>query len=231
MEPHAHIEVSEFAAAAEAIAALRESAPDLLVLDVQMQEFQRLGSLEALGLDPLPALIATAYDRHVLEAFPGAAVDRLQKPFDGDRFEAALSRAKLAIERSRKERSQPRSPAPPSGSGSGGWLQRFVVKQDSCIFFVPADEVDWIQSAANYVRLHAAERTYTVRETMQRLIAALDPRRFLRVHRNAIVNLASVQHFETLGTGRMSVLLRDGTRVSLSRAYQGRVRQLLRNSA
>ena len=118
-----------------------------------------------------------------------------------------------------------------ASTSSRTYLQRFVVKQDARIFFIPADEIDWIQSAANYVRLHAGERTYMVRETMQRLVSSLDPQRFLRVHRNAIVNLASVQEFEISGQGRMSVTLRNGTKVPLSRSYQSSVRNLLRNSA
>jgi two-component system LytT family response regulator len=106
-----------------------------------------------------------------------------------------------------------------------------VVKQDARIFFIPAEEVDWIQSAANYVRLHAGDRSYMVRETMQRLVSSLDPQRFLRVHRNAIINLASVREFEVSGQGKMSVTLRTGMKVPLSRSYQSTVRNLLRNSA
>ena len=114
-------------------------------------------------------------------------------------------------------------------NGNSNYLQRFVVKQDTRIFFVPTQEVDWIQSAANYIRLHVGDRTYMVRETMQRVVSSLDPQRFLRVHRNAIVNLGSVQEFEVSDSGKMNALLRNGTRVALSRGYQSSVRHLLRN--
>jgi two-component system LytT family response regulator len=123
------------------------------------------------------------------------------------------------------------TPSGNTNSGSRSYLQRFVVKQDARIFFIPAEEVDWIQSAANYVRLHAGDRSYMVRETMQRLVSSLDPQRFLRVHRNAIINLASVREFEVSGQGKMSVTLRTGMKVPLSRSYQSTVRNLLRNSA
>lgn len=108
-------------------------------------------------------------------------------------------------------------------------LQRFVVKLDSRIFAVPVDHVDWIESAANYVRLHVGQNTYLVRSTMTTVEASLDPRQFMRVHRNAIVNLSRVQQYNMPARGSMSVLLKDGSRVPLSRGYQPAVRKMLQN--
>lgn len=107
------------------------------------------------------------------------------------------------------------------------YLQRFVVKLDSRILAVPADQVDWIESAANYVRLHVGATAHLLRATMTSVERSLDPRQFMRVHRNAIVNLTRVQEFEMPARGSMSVLLRDGSRVPLSRSYQPAVRRLL----
>ena len=157
-----------------------------------------------------------------------------QFPTSGYVTGAAVQSRMVSADGLRKEAMEQTTLSTSSGNNaisSRTYLQRFVVKQDARIFFIPAEDVDWIQSAANYVRLHASDRTYMVRETMQRLMGSLDPQRFLRVHRNAIVNLASVQEFEVSGQGKMSVTLRNGTKVPLSRSYQSTVRSLLRNSA
>jgi two-component system LytT family response regulator len=108
-------------------------------------------------------------------------------------------------------------------------MLRFVVKLDARIFAVPTDQVDWIESAANYVRLHVGQNTYLVRATMTTVQASLDPRQFFRIHRNAIVNLARVQEYQMPARGSMSVLLKDGSRVPLSRGYQSAVRKLLQD--
>ncbi len=115
-----------------------------------------------------------------------------------------------------------------SANASPIYWQRFVLKLDSRVFALPVNEVDWIQSAANYVRLHAGSNTYLLRETMAHVQAALDPRQFMRVHRNAIVNLSRVQHFHMPTRGSMNCVLHDGGRIPLSRSYQNAVRDYLR---
>jgi two-component system, LytTR family, response regulator len=118
-------------------------------------------------------------------------------------------------------------PTSAAASAQPRYLVRFVVKLDSRILAVPADQVDWIASAANYVRLHVGATTYLVRATMSSVERSLDPRQFLRVHRNAIVNLARVQQYHMPARGSMSVLLRDGSSVPLSRGYLPAVRRML----
>ncbi len=118
-------------------------------------------------------------------------------------------------------------PSVPPADAQPRYLQRFVVKLDARIFAVPVDQVDWIESAANYVRLHAGPNTYLMRATMQTVESSLDPRRFQRVHRNAIVNLERVQEYHMPARGSMHVRLSDGTRVPLSRGYQPAVRKRL----
>ena len=123
-------------------------------------------------------------------------------------------------------------PSVPSADTQPRYMQRFVVKLDARVFAVPTDQVDWIESAANYVRLHVGQTTtYLVRATMATVQSSLDPRQFLRVHRNAIVNLARVQEYTMPARGSMSVLLKDGSRVPLSRGYQPEVRKLLQGGA
>jgi two-component system LytT family response regulator len=110
------------------------------------------------------------------------------------------------------------------------FLQRFVVKLDARVSAIPVEQVDWIESAANYVRLHIGPNSHLLRATMSKVEASLDPRQFVRVHRNAIVNLSRVQQFHMPARGSMSVVLLDGSRVPLSRGYQPAVRKLLEQS-
>ncbi len=118
-------------------------------------------------------------------------------------------------------------PSVPPADTRPKFLQRFVVKLDTRVFAVPVEQVDWIESAANYVRLHVGLSTHLLRATMATVEASLDPRQFMRVHRNAIVNLSRVQQFHMPARGSMSVVLRDGARVPLSRGYQPAVRKML----
>ena len=118
---------------------------------------------------------------------------------------------------------------PPQGDGAGrAYLQRFVVRLGSRIVFVRAEEVDWIQSAANYVRLHVGSNAYTIRETMATTELMLDPARFQRIHRNAIINLNSVEHFESSEQGSMTAVMRSGLRLPISRSYRTAMRRILR---
>jgi two-component system LytT family response regulator len=121
-------------------------------------------------------------------------------------------------------------PNVPPADAQPKFLQRFVVKLDARVFAVPVEQVDWIESAANYVRLHVGLSNHLLRATMATVEASLDPRRFMRVHRNAIVNLSRVQQFHMPARGTMSVALRDGSRVPLSRGYQPAVRKMLQQA-
>jgi two-component system LytT family response regulator len=121
-------------------------------------------------------------------------------------------------------------PTVPPADTQPKFLQRFVVKLDARVFAVPVEQVDWIESAANYVRLHVGLSNHLLRATMATVESSLDPRQFMRVHRNAIVNLSRVQQFHMPARGSMSVVLRDGARVPLSRGYQPAVRKMLQQA-
>ena len=122
-------------------------------------------------------------------------------------------------------------PSVPPADTQPAFLQRFIVKLDARVFAVPVDQVDWIESAANYVRLHVGPNSHLMRATMATVEASLDPRQFMRIHRNAIVNLPRVQEYHMPARGSMHVRLRDGSRVPLSRGYQPAVRKMLRQGA
>ena len=226
-------ECGDGGSAVETIAATR---PDLVFLDVQMPELDGFEVLDALRLlDPpaLPAVVfVTAYDAYALRAFEVRALDYLLKPFDRSRFDEALGRA---LERLRGRESAGMTVE--SGAlaallaelrAERGWRERFVVRTGSRISFVRTEEVDWIDAEGNYLRLHVAGRTHLVRETMKSVEAELDPSRFVRVHRSAIVNVDRIASLEPYFHGEYVVTLRDGARLTSSRSHSARLRALLR---
>lgn len=173
----------------------------------------------------MPAIIfVTAYDRYAVRAFEVHALDYLLKSFDRERFRTALQRAKEQIR----------------GSREGVWnerltglledlqtrqkrLTRLVVRSAGRIFFLRVEEIDWLEAADNYVRIHVGRESHLVRETLQSLEGRLDPSRFLRIHRSTLVNLDRIQELQPLFHGDYVVKLMDGTELSLSRSYRERL--------
>jgi two-component system LytT family response regulator len=211
----------------EAVARAHELAPDLIFLDIQMPSLDGFGVLEALDPDRLPAVIfVTAYDQYALRAFEVHALDYLLKPFDRERFARALDRYRAQAGRAEsaeasqrllallEERKDPRRP-----------LERVVIKAMGRVFFLKTEEIDWIEAAGNYVRLHAGAEAHLLRETMNGLEARLDPQRFLRVHRSTIVNVDRIQELQAWFHGDYMVILRDGTQLTLSRSYRQKVQE------
>lgn len=175
--------------------------PDILFLDIQMPEVDGFDVLERIGLNAVPAIVfVTAYDQYALRAFEVHALDYLVKPFDDRRFFAALLRAK---DLARKPRILP---------------SRFVVRSREKIVFIKASEIDWIEAADYYVSIHAGGRSHLLRKTMAEIESELDPERFVRVHRSAIVNLDRVKEMHPLFRGDSVLVLQDGTQLRLSRA-------------
>ncbi len=175
--------------------------PDILFLDIQMPEVDGFDVLERIGLSAVPAIVfVTAYDQYALRAFEVHALDYLVKPFDDRRFFAALLRAK---DLARKPRILP---------------SRFVVRSREKIVFIKASEIDWIEAADYYVSIHAGGRSHLLRKTMAEIESELDPERFVRVHRSAIVNLDRVKEMHPLFRGDSVLVLQDGTKLRLSRA-------------
>lgn len=200
--------------------------PDILFLDVQMPEVDGFDLLEALGADETPVVVfVTAYDRYAVRAFEVHAVDYLLKPLEDARFAQALARAK------EHARSRRRGQA---DEGLRALLQdrsrharRFLVRTREATVVVNADEVDWIEAADYYCCLHVGGKSHLLRETMTELAGRLDPERFFRVHRSAIVNLARVREIHPLFRGDSELVLSDGARVRLSRTRRGEFERLL----
>jgi two-component system LytT family response regulator len=210
---------------AESILALQ---PDLVFLDVQMPGADGFDVIDAVGADKMPFVVfVTAYDRYALRAFDVHALDYLLKPFDRERFRQALTRAHQQLERSAGNGEIERRLAaivndlrPPKAR-----TDRFVVKSGGRIFFVRTGEIDWIEAAGNYVKLHVGNDSHLIRETMNAVEGKLSPDLFVRIHRCHIVNIEQVRELQPWFNGEYVVFLKNGTRLTLSRGYRERLQE------
>jgi len=165
-----------------------------------------------------------------VSAFASTAIDFLVKPFDAERFEAALDLAKSRIDRARMElEAEERSNDQEQKRLARHFLQRLAVEANETIVLVRVEDIRWMQSSGNYIRLHVGKASHLVRQSMKNLQALLDPNRFLRVHRNAIVNLDHVEEFHLPPSGNMFVKLNDGLCLPLRKANRALLRKLLKN--
>ena len=214
---------------AEAVRVISETQPDLLFLDIQMPELDGFEVLEALEGDRLPAVIfVTAFDEYAVRAFEVSAIDYLLKPIDPARFEQALGRAVQRMG-TRPDASGELLAFLSRWRAQRGFAARFVVRSGGKVTFVRAQEVDWIDAAGNYVRLHSGGRQHLVRETMKSIETRLDPEVFVRVHRSAIVNIDRVASLEPYFHGEYVVIMRDGSKLTSSRSHSARLRALLKS--
>lgn len=211
----------------EAVAAVQDLEPDLLFLDVQMPTLDGFGVLEALDPAKLPAVVfVTAYDRYALRAFEVHALDYLLKPFDRERFSKALQRARAALQQGDDPADRERLLAMLEDQKSSRKpLERILIKTSGRVFFLRTEEIDWIEAAGNYVRLHVGSEAHLLRETMNGLEARLDPGHFLRIHRSTIVNVDRIQELQAWFHGDYLVILRDGRQLTLSRGYRQKVQE------
>jgi two-component system, LytTR family, response regulator len=217
-------EASDGRAAAEAI---RTLAPDLVFLDVQLPGSTGFDVIDSVGAENMPFVIfVTAYDRYALRAFDVHALDYLLKPFDRDRFRQSLARARQQLERRTGGDLERRLLAivqdfKPAHSR----VDRFVVKSGGRVFFVRNDEIDWIEAAGNYVKLHVGSDSHLFRETMNAVEARLDPDLFFRIHRSHIVNIERIRELQPWFNGEYVVFLKNGTRLTLSRGYREKLQE------
>jgi two-component system LytT family response regulator len=215
----------------EALDALRRYAPDLVFLDVQMPELDGFAVLEELGPRQPPAVIfVTAYDQYALRAFDFHALDYLLKPFNRERFRQALSRARETIEHNRLGHFDQRLLSLLEDMRQKH-TERLVIKTAGRVFFLKTEDVDWIEAAGNYVKLHCGRDAHLLRETMSHLEARLDPNKFLRIHRSTLVNIDRIKELHPLFSGDYTVLLRNGAELILSRSYRDRLLELFDKTA
>ncbi len=216
----------------QAVAMIQELQPDLLFLDVQMPALDGFAVLEAIDAERLPAVIfVTAYDRYAIRAFDVHALDYLLKPFDRERFPRALERARAQLQRDEKVAASEKLLALIEDVQSQKKpLQRLVIKAAGRVFFLRLEEIDWIEAAGNYVKLHVGAETHLLRETMNALEGRLNAEQFVRIHRSTIVNLDRIQELQPWFHGDYRVILHDGTQLTLSRGYRQKLQELLGNS-
>jgi two-component system LytT family response regulator len=210
-----------------AVAAICKLSPDLVFLDVQMPEMDGFAVLEQLDARHMPVIVfVTAYDQYAIKAFEVAALDYLLKPFDRERFGKALARGRSEYARRNSPDVNARLlSALTEWKQRKQYVERFVVRSGGRVFFLRTDEVDCIEAAGNYVRLHAGKEEYLHRETMVNIEKSLDPAHFARVHRSWIVNVDRVKVLEPMFRGDYIAVLRHGRRVPMSKAYRDRLPQ------
>jgi two-component system, LytTR family, response regulator len=214
----------------EAVKAVTELKPDLMILDVQMPGLDGFGVLAALEPTDLPAVIfVTAFDRYALKAFEAHAVDYLMKPFSPERLHDAVERARAAVDQAssrdlkaalhtllqdiQRERTFPE------------WL---LIKKDDRSVFLRVADIDWIESSRNNVRLHVGKEIYVYHETTSGIEGKLDPKKFFRIHRSTIVNIEKIKEMHPWFNGDYAVTLKDGTKLTLSSTYRERLKEFRR---
>ena len=212
------------------VSSIQESAPDLVILDAHIAAIRRAASWEAVGVKRAPETIVTAYDSSAVSAFASSAVDFLIKPFGVERFGAALDLARSRIAAIRAEPEIEERPSYREAShAERRFVRRLTVESNEKIVLVRVEDVRWMQSSGNHVRLHMGQTSHLIRQTMKSLERLLDPNRFLRVHRNAIVNLDHVEEFYLPPNGNMFVKLNDGLCLPLRKANRALLRKLLKD--
>jgi two-component system LytT family response regulator len=214
--------IDECGTGREAIQAIEEKSPDLLFLDIQMPGIGGFEVVQSISAERMPFVIfITAYDQHALKAFEVHALDYLLKPFKQDRFQKALERARMQLaKRGAGENEQGLTALIQKLRGEQIYLNRFMIKSSNRVVFVKTNEVDWIESAANYALLHVGDKVHLVRETMQALETKLCPRTFQRISRSAIVNLERVKELQPMGKGQYVIILNSGKQLTMTRGIR-----------
>jgi two-component system LytT family response regulator len=208
-----------------AVEMIERERPDLVFLDVQMPGMDGFDVVENLDRDHLPAIVfVTAHDAHAIRAFEIHALDFLLKPFDQARFEKALERARAQLVRDKTSTIDSRLVSLLEElRDERKYPERLIVKSSGRVFFVRAEDIDWVEAAGNYVKIHTKNEGHLLRESMKNMEAKLDPKTFVRIHRSAIVNIDRIKELEPWFHGEYVVILRDGTRLTASRVFSDRL--------
>ena len=223
--------IGECGDGAEAVAAIEQSKPDLVFLDIQMPEKDGFEVVKSLDARIVPTVIfVTAYDQYALQAFDVHALDYLLKPFNRERLRRAVERARRQIENKNRGALDERLLSLIADlRAEKKYLERLVVKSVGRVFFLKTDEIDWIEAAGNYLKLHVGRESHLIRETMNGIESKLDPDRFLRIHRSTVVNIDRIKELHPMFSGDYSVIMRNGVELTLSRNYRERFLELFEN--
>jgi len=215
----------------EAVAMIRNTQPDLVLLDVQMPEMDGFAVVQDVGAERMPAVVfVTAHDQYAIQAFEINAIDYLLKPVTEERFAQALARAKLRIrlrpadEANRQILSLLETIASPRR-----YLKRLAVRSAGKTLFVDVEDVDWIEAAENYVQLHTARSGHLLHVAMNTIEKSLDPEMFQRIHRSVIVNVRRIRELQPALHGEYVITLQNGVRLQSGRMYHERLKSLAEN--
>ncbi|MEP6921250.1 MAG: LytTR family DNA-binding domain-containing protein [bacterium] len=221
----------------EAVKAIKNFAPDLIFLDIQMPEMDGFDVLAKVGAEQIQSIIfVTAFDQYALKAFEVHALDYLLKPFDDARFKVALQKAKSQIEQQELNKLSKKllalladreSKAEQSNSPKT-YLTRLMVKLANRVVLLKVNDIDWIEADGNYAKLHVGRKSHLLREKMHDLELQLDPERFVRIHRSAIVNLDRIKEMHPHFNGDYIVVLEDGVQLKLSRSRREQLESRLK---
>jgi len=213
----------------QTVAAVQSHKPDLLLLDVQMPDVDGFEVLKQIPVDEMPIVIfTTAFDHYAIRAFEAHALDYLLKPFNQERLHHALERVKTELLKSHEQTLRTRildllgevKPDSPQ-------LRRLVIRTAGRVVFLDLNEVDWIEAAANYVKLHVGKDSYLLREGIGHISSRLDPDRFVRIHRSSIVNVSRIRELQPCDSGEYIAVLRDGKELSCSRGCRPQLLRLI----
>jgi two-component system LytT family response regulator len=225
--------VAECKGGISAVEQIRALAPDLVFLDIQMPDLDGFGVISEVGVHAMPSVVfITAFDQYAIRAFEVHALDYLLKPFDEERLRAAVARARAQLRKAQRdvfpgedrlrrllaEMLQQETPVP--AKRASPFFERVAVKTDGATRVMQIADVDWFETDGNYVRLHVGKSSFLIRSTATRLQEELDPDRFARIHRRYLVNLDRVVGIEPWFGGDAVVLMRDGTKLRLSRNFK-----------
>ena len=221
--------VGEASNGAEALTMIASEEPDLVFLDIQMPGLDGFAVLRELGQDRMPTVVfVTAFDEYAMQAFDAHAIDYLLKPFDRERFAMTLTRARDVMRGRAKSDLDARLASLLDELQPGpSYLDRVLVKTGGRSLLLRVEDIDWIEAAGNYLRLHVGRQRHLLRETMAGLESQLDPGRFVRVHRSSMVNLERIASFEPALHGDYRITLGDGRSLTLTRTYKGRMEEAL----
>jgi two-component system, LytTR family, response regulator len=220
--------IGECSSGQEALQQIRELRPDLVFLDIHMPGMTGLDVAYQLDEPVVPLIIfLTAYDEFALKAFAVHAVDYILKPIHDGRFMEALKRARRRIhDRQAGEmmanirrlfHDREQSPA------RGVYIDKIAAKTGNRTFYVPVDDIEWVEASGDYISLHVGSRTHLIRETLDGLERQIDPAKFVRIHRSTIVARRQIKQLRSLPTRDASVLLFNGTELRASRRYRARI--------
>lgn len=215
-----------------AVEIIQNRRPDLVFLDVQMPELNGLEVIAEVGAERMPLTVfVTAYDEHAIRAFEANALDYLLKPFSDERFEMTMARVSTRMDERSVQEFGRRILRMVSAALAGDLpLDRLVVKSRGSTRFVRVADIDWIEAAGVYANLHIGGKELLYRAALNELAKRLDPVRFIRVHRSAIVNIESILRLEPISHGEFEVILKDGSRSRISRTYRSQLEKRLGQS-